>query len=113
VTLALAAALAFVVLGVVAYILAHSLKAAQGRARALEAELADAEARRAATMAELTAREEDRHALEAELARLRLGNPGARLGASLDVLRDLSARSAASAPPDPVAGAPGPARDGD
>ena len=111
-TLALVVALAFVILGVVAYILARSLKAARGRARALEAELADAKARRAATMVELTAREEDRHALEAELARLRLGSPGARLDASLDVLRDLSTRSP-GAPPDPMAGAPGAARDRD
>lgn len=62
----------------------------------------------AAVMKELREREADRARLEADLARLREGSPADRVGASLDVLRDVSAATGAA--PDSVAGTPAPAR---
>lgn len=43
--------------------------------------------------------EELRHELQKDLERLRAGTPSARLGASLDLLRDVSARTGAGAEP--------------
>lgn len=70
---------------------------AASRARIAEGRAAAAEARAAAAVKELVAREEDRHAMESDLARLRAGSPADRVGASLDVLQDVSARTRAPA----------------
>lgn len=68
----------------------------------------DAEAAYEAVVKELREREADRARLEADLARLRAGSPADRVGASLDVLRDVSA--ATSGAPDSLADPVAPAR---
>lgn len=99
-----------VLIGLVA-VLFKALKSSRQRVRVAEGRARDAEARADATMAELAARERDRHVTEKDLAPLRSGSPSARLGASLDVLRECAER-AAGASPDSLAGSQPPASDG-
>jgi hypothetical protein len=101
--------LAIVGLAGLVVILARALAGSAKKARIAESRADLAEAKLEAFAIEFEKREKERHALEADLATLRLGDPRARLDASLSILRDLSEAAVAR---DRVAPHPPPARDG-